>query len=78
MKVIEFKPAQNVAESLAVLDSLREDVASGKIVCFAAVGISRDDGTTMWLANVGKAKTNLQLVGAIENLKLHFWKGDIA
>lgn len=77
MKVIEFKPSVDVAEALRTLDSLRDDIESGKVVAFAAVGVGRDDSTMMWLANVAKAKTVLQLLGAIENLKLHFWTGDI-
>lgn len=78
VKIIEFKPAVDVAEALRTLDTLRAAIESGSVVCFAAVGIARDDATMMWLANVGKAKTNLQLMGAIENLKLHFWRGDIS
>ena len=78
MKVVEFQRAgANVAEAVEVLDQLRSDIQSGKVVCFAAIGISKEDGTTMWLANVGKSKTNLQLMGAITNLLLHFWQGDI-
>ena len=78
MKVIEFHPAgASIDESIEVLDQLRADIQAGNVVCFAAVGIGKADETTMWLANVGKSKTNLQLMGAITNLMLHFWQGDI-
>lgn len=77
MKVIEFKPSVDIEEALRTLDSLRDDIKDGKVVCFAAVGIARDDATMMWMANVGKSKTTLQLLGAVENMKLHFWNGDI-
>ena len=76
MKVVEL-PTVDRAEALRVVDTLRADLESGKIVAFCAVGIEKDDGTMMWLANVGKAKTNLQMLGAVENLKFHFWSGDI-
>ena len=76
MKVIEFKGG-NVEEALKVLDDLRAAVVSGDIVAFIAGGIKKDDGTVMWLANVGKAKTNLQMMGAVTNLMLHYWNGDI-
>lgn len=78
MKVVEFKGSGiSPQEAVEVLDQLRADIVAGKVVCFAAVGIDKDDGTTMWMGNVGKKKTNLQLLGALENLKLHFWNGDI-
>jgi hypothetical protein len=78
VKIVEFKGAgASAEEAIEVLDQLRSDLESGKVMCFCAVGISKDDATTMWLANVGRSKTNLQLMGALANLMLHFWKGDI-
>lgn len=76
MQVVPLKGV-SVDESLTVLDDLRAGILSGEIVAFCAVGIKRDDGTAMWLANVAKAKTNLQMMGAVTNLMLHFWNGDI-
>lgn len=76
MKVVPLKGV-SAEEALSVLDDLRAEVVSGEVVAFCAVGIKRDDGTAMWLANVGKAKTNLQMMGAVTNLLLHYWNGDI-
>lgn len=76
MQVVPLKGI-SVDESLTVLDDLRAGIVAGEVVAFCAVGIKRDDGTAMWLANVGKAKTNLQMMGAVANLLLHYWNGDI-
>ena len=78
MKLVEFpRSTKSLTEALEVIDSLRADVEAGKIVAFAAVGIGKDDGTFLWQGNVAKSKTVLQLLGAIEHLKLHFWSGNI-
>ena len=76
MRVVELRSGDK-AEAFTVLDDLRAAIESGHIVCFAAVGIDKADGTMMWLANIGKAKTMLQLMGAISNLMMQFWNGDI-
>lgn len=76
MKVVEFK-GNNAEEALKVIEDLRAAVVSGEVVAFIVGGIKKDDGTVMWLSNVGRAKTNLQMMGAATNLLLHFWQGDI-
>lgn len=76
MKVVQLAGV-SPEEALGVLDDLRSEIVSGNVVAFCAVGIKRDDGTAMWLANVAKAKTNLQMMGAVTNLLLHYWNGDI-
>ncbi len=77
MNVVPFSTGVSTEEAVRVLDTLRADIVSGEIVAFCAVGIKRDDGTAMWLANVAKAKTNLQMMGAVANLLMHYWNGDI-
>ena len=76
MQIVPLKGV-SAEEAIKVLDDLRDGIISGDVVAFCAVGIKRDDGTAMWLSNVGKAKTNLQMMGAVTNLLLHFWNGDI-
>lgn len=77
MNVVDLKSGVNAAEAISVLDDLRKEIESGEVVAFCAVGVKRDDGTAMWVANVAKAKSNLQMMGALTNLMLHYWQGDI-
>ena len=54
-------------EALECLDSLREQLESGKIIAFAAVGIEPDDVTCYWQATTRKI-TRLRLIGATATL----------
>lgn len=54
-----------------VLDNLRDQVLSGEITSFAAVGIRPDNSTAMWAASAGDAQP-LQLLGAITIMQQKF------
>lgn len=62
------QPVHDTASMLAVVDSLREAVESGKVVMFCAVGVEQNDNTLMWSAN-SAGKSQLQLLGAISHLQ---------
>lgn len=74
LQLVRRTSGGDVAEVLAVIDSLRKAVESGEIVAFATVGIQANDGTLMWLGNVGLTKSNLQFQGAVAALAYHFGK----
>jgi hypothetical protein len=65
------------AGALAIIDDLRAKVESGEIVCFAAVGLNDADGTFLWSGGLPGRKSRLQVLGAMENMKLHYWSGAI-
>ena len=60
---------------LETVDNLRQAIVDGEVACFIAAAIGPNDSTTMWLGNT--TKTALQVLGAIENLKLGFYEGKI-
>lgn len=61
------KRQQGIPQLLEVVDDLREKIASGQIVAFAAVGIEADDVTMSW-QGCTQGVTNLRLVGAVARL----------
>ena len=61
------KREQGIPQLLEVVDDLREKIASGQIVAFAAVGIEADDVTMSW-QGCTQGVTNLRLVGAVARL----------
>jgi hypothetical protein len=73
LNVVPFKMVND--DAVAIAKDLLAKCESGQIVTFAAVGVDRSDGTFMWLG--GGNKTRLQVLGAICNLLLHYWSGDI-
>ena len=78
MKIVQLPASgSDKKDLLETIDALRVSAEKGEIITFCAVGIEADDSTRMWLGSVPKAKSRLQLLGAIENLKLHFWNDDI-
>ena len=56
-----------VHKALAVLDDLREAVADGRVVAFAAVGIEPDDSTRMWSSCTADV-SRLRVIGAIAHM----------
>lgn len=78
MKIVEFNRGPDkgdVASALKVLDGLREAVASGRIVCVAAVGIRDDDVTEAWICT-SKRVSRLRTMGAIASLQHEFHAGN--
>lgn len=59
--------AATTEEALAVIDALREAVASGEIVAVAAVGIERDDVTRLWTTTT-RPVTRLRIIGAMHHM----------
>lgn len=75
MNVVSL-PIDDKEPTLEVIDNLREAVASGRVVAFAAVGIEADHTTAMWLSSTNKTKiTRLTLIGAIHHL-LHCYESE--
>jgi len=72
IRLLERKE-HSLDEVLKALDDLREQVVAREVVCFVAVGIYQDSSTKMWIGNTGRRA--LEILGAIENLKLGFWNG---
>lgn len=68
MKVITIQPKQpDTKNALEVLDQLREQLISGQVIAFVAVGIEPDDTTTAW-ASCTQPVTRLRMMGAITSL----------
>lgn len=63
-------------DSLEALESLKDSITRGEIVSFVAVGIQKDDGLVMWIGNSGKAKSLLQMIGAVDALQRRLHEGD--
>lgn len=61
------KREHGIPQLLEIVDDLREKIASGQIVAFAAVGIEADDVTMSW-QGCTQGVTNLRLVGAVARL----------
>lgn len=61
------KREQGKQQLLDVIDSLREAVASGRVVAFAAVAIEPDNTTAQW-SGCTHGVTNLRLIGAVARL----------
>jgi hypothetical protein len=59
-------------EALEVVESLRRDVESGKIVAFHAVGIAADDMLYRY-QGMSRPVTYLRIVGALEFAKAGLW-----
>lgn len=64
-----------VATALGVIDDLREKVASGQIVAFAAVGIEPDDSTMMW-ASCTADVSRLRVIGAMSHMQHMYLHGE--
>lgn len=75
MKVLQFNKAQNLEEALKILDTLRADLESGKIVCFTGVGIARDDCIYRYQASALPV-SYLRIVGALDFHKNSQLNGD--
>lgn len=76
MNVIPLNQNPTLSDSLATLDKLREDVAAGRIIAFAAVGIDQEDRA---LAYVGSSKpvSKLKLQGAVSKLNNAALTGEV-
>lgn len=75
MRVVPITAADDKADMLEVLDSLRSSIESGELVAFAAVGIEPGDETRMWFASRQNV-TRLRALGAIANLQHWFAAGE--
>lgn len=64
-----------VFDALEVLDSLRAQVRTGKIVAFAAVGIEENDATRVWAASTADV-SRLRMMGAISHLGHRYAHGE--
>ena len=62
------------AEALETIDSLRADVASGRIKAFACVGVEPGGATRMWMSSV-LPTTRLEIIGAMHHM-LHWYEAD--
>lgn len=72
-KLLSLKqPAMDTAQALAVVDSLRDAIASGQIKAFACVGISKDHSTSEWMACTAST-TRLEMIGAMAH-QLHIYE----
>lgn len=65
-----------VKTALGVIDDLREKVASGQVVAFAAVGIEEDDTTLAW-SSCTQDVSRLRVIGAIAHLGHSYSHGDV-
>jgi hypothetical protein len=70
MNIINF-PREDM---LQVIDQLRDDVVSGKVVAFGGIGISNEDRVTQYTGALGRV-TRLRLQGALWAL-LHTFTHD--
>ena len=77
IKIVELPPKRYDKEGLlSVIDTLRAEVASGKIVGFGGVGIAADDETYLYTGCVkGQGVSRLKMYGALANL-LHRYIND--
>jgi hypothetical protein len=65
LQAIETKP--RLGDALGVIDKLRADVESGRIIAFAAVGITPDDDSLAYSSSTRRL-TRLRLQGGIAHL----------
>lgn len=75
MKVVEFNANPSLEDALSALDSLREDLKSGRIIAFAASGITADD-ENLWYSGSSRPVTRLRLIGSMSNALYHFNRGE--
>jgi len=55
---------------LEMLEDMRQDVLSGKLIAFVAVGFDADDAARMWSARIaGGHVSRLRMLGAISALQ---------
>lgn len=75
MNVIKSLPQKHdIGDALDVLDKLRKDLESGKIVAFAAVGIAPDDETFAYVSAT-KSVSRLRMIGATAHLHACYQAG---
>ena len=70
MKVVSINPRPSRDQCLQAIDALREGVASGRLVMFAAVAIE-DNDTSETFMGCSKPVSRLRLIGACSRL-LHW------
>lgn len=64
-----------VTTAMEIIDDLREKVAGGQIVAFAAVGIEPDDSTRMW-ASCTADVSRLRVIGAMSHMQHMYLHGE--
>lgn len=65
-------------DALCVVESLRKDIESGKVVAFAVVAIEQDDTALVYTGST-RPVTRLRMMGAIshmQHLYMHGGEGD--
>ena len=75
MKVIPLEKPANLEATLAVVDRLRADIESGRIVAFAAVSINEQDDVESWSGAV-RSVSRLRIQGAVSHLLHCLHTGD--
>jgi hypothetical protein len=77
VKVVPIPPRKiNTGNAIEVLDTLRDDLLSGKIVAFVAAGVAPDDVAYAYASSTG-ACSRLRMMGAIGNLSYCYHEGDL-
>lgn len=77
MKLLTIAPKQiDTRDMLDVVDQLRAQIESGKVVAFAAVTIEPDDTCSAWLG-AGASVSRLRMQGGIAQLMHNFLSGDV-
>jgi predicted nucleotide-binding protein len=72
MNIVKLDSAPNMQNALEIVDSLRSDVESGRVVAFAVVAIEPDDEVMAYTSSVRPVSV-VRIMGAISHLlhKLH-------
>ena len=74
MTLVRLNPTPNMGDAMEVLESLKRDVESGKIVAFFAAAVGTEDDTYAYVSSV-KPVTQLRLMGAMAH-SLHMMHHD--
>lgn len=74
MKLLTLNSQPTLPDALGIIDTLRNDLESGKLVAFYAVGISRDDQTYGY-CGTSRYFSRLRMEGALSNA-LHNFQHD--
>ena len=65
----------DLAEALAVVDKLRQDMLDGKVVAFSCVGIGPDDETIAYVT-AARPTSRLKLLGAMAHFSHLYHEGE--